>query len=361
MDRRHVLSTGLVAATGLVVPASIAHADDPGPTVTASVNRPLTRLFTTYGNTSGLWSGADSAYSVPLPDGSTAWLYSDTFIGPVNPDGSRPRSAAFVNNSIIVQRGGRLRTVVGGTEAAPAALVAPAGVAPGTGWYWFGDGTVEGSMLRVLVLQFTKTGTGVFDFVFVRTAIASFSLPGMDPTSITALPESPIQWASAIRETPQWTYVYGVEDNQSQKYAHVARVPRGRLTTDPWQYWDGAGWNADIAASARILEGVANEYSVSEVDGRLVLVTQEAREPLSRDILAYEAMSPVGPFRAPLQIYATPETEGDRFTYNAKLHPQLSRGSRWVITYNVNSFDTDDVYADVENYRPRYVTVTVRR
>jgi hypothetical protein len=31
-----------------------------------------------------------------------------------------------------------------------------------------------------------------------------------------------------------------------------------------------------------------------------------------------------------------------------------------LITYNVNSFDTDDVYTDARLYRPRYVDVTFR-
>ena len=33
---------------------------------------------------------------VPLPDGRVAWLYSDTFLGTVNPDHSRPAHTPLV-------------------------------------------------------------------------------------------------------------------------------------------------------------------------------------------------------------------------------------------------------------------------
>lgn len=48
--------------------------------------------FTNYANhTPDGWTGADSTFSVGLPDGRIVWLFSDTFLGPINPDGvSRP-------------------------------------------------------------------------------------------------------------------------------------------------------------------------------------------------------------------------------------------------------------------------------
>src|SRR5215213_4286798 len=47
------------------------------------------RLFATCGPGN---TGADGAYSVPLPDGRVAWLFSDTFVGALNDDGSRARA-----------------------------------------------------------------------------------------------------------------------------------------------------------------------------------------------------------------------------------------------------------------------------
>lgn len=354
------LFAGLAAAA---VPISAAHAapDQGAPCVWASVNTELTERFGAYGDTAGRWTGADSAYSVDLPDGSTAWIYSDTFLGEVDEDHGRPADSPFVHNSIVVDDGGELTTHTGGTEAAPESLVKVAGADETQNWYWFGDATVEGDELHVMLLEFVKTGTGVFDFEFTGNAVATFDTGDMSLESVTGLPESEVNWGSAIYEDPEdgHTYVFGVEDLQSEKYAHLARVPTGSLTTGDWEYYDAGEWQSDPDASTRILEGVSNEFSVSRFQGRFTIVTGDATVPLSADIVMYRADDIAGPYEGKTLLYQTPETGGDVFTYNAKAHPNLGDGGTLLVTYNVNSFDTDDLYEEVDNYRPRYVDVRV--
>src|SRR5688500_3925696 len=62
-------------------------------------------MFRVYGDAGGHWTGGDSTVSVRLPDGRVVWLFSDTFLGSVNPDGSRPAETPMVNNTIVVQDG----------------------------------------------------------------------------------------------------------------------------------------------------------------------------------------------------------------------------------------------------------------
>ncbi|GAA2272292.1 hypothetical protein GCM10009853_027570 [Glycomyces scopariae] len=351
--------TGLAVAA---VPTAAQAATACEPQIDASVNEELTERFGTYGDTAGRWTGADSAYSVPLPDGSTAWLYSDTFMGEVNDDLSRPIDSPFLHNSIIVDASAvddDLTTVTGGTEAAPESLVKVPGGDEMQNWYWFGDGTVEGDTLQVMLLEFVKTGSGVFDFAFAGNAVASFDADTMALTAITDLPEPTVNWGSAIYEDPNdgYTYVFGVEDNQAQKYAHLARVPSGGLATAPWEYFADGTWSADPDASSRILEGVSNEFSVQRYQGKFTLVTGDATEALSAKIVMYRSDDLEGPYTDKTVLYTTPETGGNVFTYNAKAHPQLGDGDTLVITYNVNSFVGDDLYADAHLYRPRYVDV----
>lgn len=374
---RTALTTALaavaaVAAATFAAPAAVAAdaapaaapaaASTPSPVVvSASVDRALTDRFEQYGDTAGRWTGADSAYSVPLPGGATAWLYSDTFLGQVNPDHSRPADSPFIHNSIVVDRGGRLTTYTGGTASAPASLVTVAGGDEAHDWYWFGDGTVEGSHLRVMLLHFRSTGTGPFDFAYVGSAIASFDVHSLALEGVTDRPAGAVEWGSAILEDGPWTYVYGVEDLQSTKYMHVARVRTNGLTRAAWQFWTGSGWSADEAGSARVMDGVANEYSVTRTGSGYALVTTDSTEILSPHIVLYRSASPVGPFTGKTILYTTPETSGNVFTYNAKAHPELGDPDTLVVTYNVNSFDTADVYRDVDNYRPRYIDVTLTR
>ena len=81
-----------------------------------------------------------------LPDGRTVWLFNDTFLGPVNPDRTRPETAPLIHNSLVVQDGATLTTIHGGSRLAPRALFTPRGAS----WYWIHDGTVEGVAHREL-------------------------------------------------------------------------------------------------------------------------------------------------------------------------------------------------------------------
>lgn len=361
-------ATAVLLGAALAVSAPLAavatpngHHGDGTETITtsATVDQPLTQKFGSYGDTAGRWTGADSAYSVPLPGGSIAWLYSDTFLGTVNPDHSRPTDSPFIHNSIVVDKRGSLTTHTGGTAAAPESLVRVPGGDESQDWYWFGDGTVEGNHLRVSLLEFAKTGTGPFDFAFQHTAIASFSLPSMRLEGITQRPAGTVEWGSAIYEDGGYTYVYGVEDLGATKYLHLSRVRSGHLTTGAWQFWTGSSWSSDEQASARIMDGVANEFSVTKFQGKYTLVTGDSTEALSAKIVMYRGDSLTGPFLNKTVLYTTPETSGNVFTYNAKAHPELGDRDTLLVTYNVNSFDTADVYSNVDNYRPRYVDVDV--
>jgi hypothetical protein len=332
---------------------------------TATAAAPATdydAAFTAYGDHSGRWSGADSTYSTALPGGRELWAFSDTLIGPVNPDGSRSPATPFVNNSFVVTRHGRFDTVIGGTPADPKSVVAPADPAA---WYWSGDPVVAGRRLQIPYLQFHRTGTGAFDFAWQQNVVATFDARSLRPLAVTPLPSATgVEWGSYTERFGGWTYVYGVEDLGLVKYVHVARVAGGDLR-GRWQYYTGAGWSAQEADSAPVTDGVSNEYSVTRLGTGYVLITQDTTELLGPHVVAYFACSPVGPFTNKTPVYTTPETGASGsygnpnvYTYNPHAHPELSSGNRLLISYNVNTFDIDDLWADASIYRPRFVVAT---
>ena len=318
--------------------------------------------FNQYGNTSGLWSGADSTYSTQLPGGRELWSFSDTLIGAVNADGSRSPNTPFVNNSFVVTDRGRFSTVIGGSADAPAANAAPA---DSSAWYWSGDPTVTGRYLEVPYLEFHRTGTGPFDFAFLKNVLGRFDARTLKLIGVTDLPSATgVNWGSYTLRDGAYTYIYGVEDLSSIKYLHLARVRGGELA-GRWQYFTGSGWSTQEADSARLMDGVSNEFSVSPLGTGYVLITQDTTELLSTRIVAYFSCSPTGPFTAKTLVYTTPETgaagsygNANVFTYNPHAHPEISHGNQLLISYNVNSFDINDVFADATIYRPRFVVAT---
>ncbi|GAA2210334.1 hypothetical protein GCM10009850_057930 [Nonomuraea monospora] len=332
---------------------------------TATTDARLTSLFTTYGNDNSRlddWTGADGTYSLKLPGGKELWVFSDTFLGQVNPDGSRPPvveeggTTVFLNNSFAVERDGRLSTIHDGTAAKPTAVMPPR---DDKHWYWAGDATLAGGMVEVTYQEYERFGTGAWDWRWHRNVVARFAPGRLErPASVHDLPSGHgVAWASGILKDGGYTYVYGVEDLGSPKYMHVARV-KGQSLLGRWEYLKADGtWSGDEADSARVMSGVANEYSVSRVGDGYVLITHDTTEVLSPNIVAYSSCSPFGPFTGKQHVYTTPETSGNVFTYNAHAHPEID-GPGLVVSYNVNSFVNTDHYRDVTIYRPRFLDVT---
>src|ERR1700692_2627098 len=50
------------------------------------------------------WTGADGTYSLPLPDGTNLWMWSDSYIGNVDPTTRLRKSYIFTaHNSLTIQ------------------------------------------------------------------------------------------------------------------------------------------------------------------------------------------------------------------------------------------------------------------
>lgn len=327
-------------------------------TPSASTDEGLTGMFATYGDSGAGWTGGDGAYSVPLPDGRIVWIFSDTFLGSVNWDHSRPRSAPFIHNSAVIQQATSLTTTLnGGSFSSPAAWVSPE-INDGLTFYWMGDGTIQNGRLHVFALRFAAAPT-TFVFKQVSQDIASFLLPFLTLDSLTPVPALPtagsvISWGAAITEDSDYTYIYGVEDLSFQKFLHVARAGPGEIL-GPWEFFDGTGWSSQAALSVRLLGGVANELSVTKTSDGYRLISQDLG--IGADMLMFSATAPQGPWTDRQVVYTTPEPSGNIFTYNAKEHPEFGAPGEFLVSYNVNSFDVNDVYADVDNYRPRFVRI----
>lgn len=353
-----VVKTIRIVVAWLVACALLA----PGARATETTASRTQAALWSYGDASGAWSGADGAYSVPLPDGRVAWIFSDTFYGEVD-DEARTRSTSssrLIRNSLVVQDAdGTFTRTIAGSDGFGRPASAVQTESESLSWYWMGDGTVEGDKLHVFALRF---GSVPPPFQQYTDDIATFSLPDLAFEGITRLPlgQSPavgatlVGWGAAIMESETYTYVYGLEDLHSQKYLHLARARAGALL-EPWEYWTGAGWSANPLLSTRLLDGISNEFSVHATPGGYTLVAQD--HGIRPQVIACRAPAPQGPWGSCATVYTTPETAGSVFTYNAKAQPHLSDGDHLTISYNVNTTVYLDHFRDVDIYRPRFVEV----
>ena len=305
------------------------------------------------------FTGGDGVYSVPLPDGRTAWFFGDSFIGGVQPDGSRSSDrSTFVRNSVVVTGAGAPLTVAGGVGLDNDDLVRPAGARPnkdGRGpdpWYWPGDGVARGSRLQLLVAKMAPNPADPWwGWAHVATDVVTIDTADMSVRSVAPTHSgSRVSWGSAILDTPEWTYVYGSEGDGLARYVHVARAPGGDLSK-PWSYWTGSEWSDDHATSARLPVQVSTQFSVIQARDGVRLITQRGFDGALHESTA---PTPVGPFTDVGVIARIPAEHEGSFPYNALVHEHVSQPGKLLVSWNLSSpyFMHNDTV-----YRPRFMEV----
>jgi hypothetical protein len=359
-------SAGLSASAGRPAP----NAPEAPALSVASVtpDTSLVQQWRRFGDTSGQggWAGADGTYSTPLPGGPDAWLFNDTFLGPVNADESLPSTAEFIHNSLVLTSPGarRILTTVtgGGTRQQPQSLVGPTPSPPtpaGTDpyWYWNTDGIADHGHLYIFESRIGPTDTPPpFDFGQTGMAIATLSLPTLHAESVTpTYGGADVSWGVQLLRVGPWIYIYGVSSGSPGKNVQLARARSGHLL-GPWHFYTGSGWSNNPGTSAPLLNNVGASYSVTKVGGEYVLATTDSY--LNPQIYLYTSTSPTGPFTHRTQIYTAPEAGGNIYVYNVAAHPELTGPDTLVLSYNVNSFSLADLFANINNNRARFLTVT---
>lgn len=331
---------------------------------TATANTELTQAFRTFGNSGGGWANqggwaaSDGIYSTTTQGHEVVWLMNDTFLGPVNADESMTEPG-FIHGSIVL--GGRDglpdTTITGGTQQEPDSIAEPPGAVNGDPWYWNGDGIVDAGKLQVFEYRTGKTdGDPPWNFGWLGTDIVTYSkdFKVLDVTTTYGEPGG-VSWGNELVKCGRHIYIYGRKDEAM----HVARAQVGHLTSKPWEFWTGTGWSADPHSSAAVTGDVGASYSVTPMNGQFVLTTTSAAIFTDHRIYVATAPTPVGPFGPRTAVYRAPEGGvGNLYApYNVAAHPAISEPNELVISYNVNSEKGDDLLADANNTRPRFVTI----
>ena len=338
----------ILAFVSFVAPASVAASADPcvGAFSTAAEYGDAFSDVAQFGTG---WVTADGYVPVALPDGRTAWLMSDTLLGPPAVSGDTP---TFVHNSIVVQRGRCLTAVLGGTVEQRTDLV------PETDgrWCWQSAGVARARTLLVFcTIVEAADGPPGFAFRVVGSAVATFDLPGLTFRGMSPLPfaePGAVSWGTSAVRVGDTVYVYGVATGS----AYVARVPFAGVTTGPWSFWTGQAWRArDAIAPMTFTRGSPTGPPVvaaSETGFVAVAFPHTLPDPI---IAGWTARRPQGPWqpRGPL---VTASITGAQFAYEPRAADLGTAG--WTVIYNVN--DPVAITTDPTVYGGRFVT-PVRR
>jgi hypothetical protein len=360
------------------------------------------------------WTGGDSTYSLLLPNGDSAFFFSDSYIaespktkgdGTVtrSPTGLRtteinclppicdpPASSFNARNSIVVLDRERkhMRLLAGPKNENGLSTSYFRDPAPGLN-FWMGD--------AILLPKSGKTKQRLFVFLHKfdsKLAFHGAAIAELDPKTlairktieINNLPNLSIHWGTAMIDDGGYLYIYGKGTRAGRKQMFVART-RSDVSIDQladvsnWTAWNGNSWSRDLTAVLPIIpatDGISDEFNVVrfKINGKLTYMFAgiDSTVPWGswRDITLYSSCSPEGPFTGKHVVYAMPESNS--FTlpglapgmklrehlvvYNPHIHPQFSGSGRLLISYNLNrTHNSDSIYID--GYRPRFVYVPV--
>jgi hypothetical protein len=275
-----------------------------------------------------------------LPDGRVLWSFGDTFYGTV--DSGRIRDGnknVMVRNSFLIQEksfSNQFSSLNPGYMKDTKTLITYKGSEESEHWYWPLDATIHENQLQMLLMHMVKTGDGMWGFAAASVDIALFSLPELKLTEIVHDKYSgDISYGSAVFDGDDgYTYLYGSSRTGMVTNLHAARAPDGDLTRE-WEFWNGTGWQNDHSEYA-IHHNVSSMYSIWKESQKYYLFTQESN--LGRKLFLYESDSPLGPFTNEKLLYEVPEEHGSgsMFSYNAIVHPELSKPGELLISYNKN-------------------------
>lgn len=297
--------------------------------------------------------GRDGA-SAGLLGGQLLWTFGDTFLTVTSPvDGSHVVSA----------------TSAWATPEEPLALVQPVdddGVpaqlipytdeelamnraAPLDGWALWPGAAIDtgGDALLVLFQRIKRTAGSGFDGVGLGTAriapgerVARRGGEDLFSRPLGGAGGEPLFGAAGVTVEGETAYFFACEQAGLGADCRLARVPRARADERAaFEFYDGAGWSADIEDAAVVVRGVGAAISVhhNAYLGGYLMVTSPV---FSNDVALRVAERIEGPWpRASVVVHADDVgilSAGEGFNYLAQEQPALLRadGREIVISYS---------------------------
>ena len=333
------------------------------------------------------WQGADAAYSIPLGDGRTVWIFGDTLYGDhrvVN--GNNPR---MVRNTIGVSRCDKgqfsLQYVIRhGENNAPLDFFQAQALRPqakGT-WYWALDGFVHEKDLWVTLLcvrNAREKRPDGFDFETCGTDLARVSNLDADPQKwkvayFPLVPDEVAAYPSATAVVDGgYVYLFALYEKEARPML-LTRIPLAGLDTPAknLQYLAKAGkemgtWQPGFKPkdAMPVMDPGTSEMTVRyHPDIKKWLAVMRAPDLSSDAIVLRTAPAITGPWSPGEVIYHIPELQKESpgydksvFCYAGKEHPEFERPGSLVITYVCNTMKVPDLATNPQIYVPRVVTL----
>ena len=316
------------------------------------------------------WTGADTTVSIELPNGDSAFFFSDSFIAenPAKPGdgrvytnknglrmrepnclppicGPKPEHIHYVYNSIVIRSkdGKTFRTLVGEKDkhGYSTAYFKPQSTDPNV-MFWLGDPAivnVNGEKKIWIFLNQWRVARPFdkkFFIEFNGQSIAQLNAETLAIESVKPLKNLVDEgvWGISLWQDGKDLYIYGMKNTEDIKSApkaaieltdkykklYIAKTDASRgieYVSDEknWRAWDGKNWNRNLRKRASIIpekDSISDELSIKRlnINGKPVFVMVTFDTSVGyvnwKDLYLYSACEPQGPFVNKHFVYRTP-------------------------------------------------------
>jgi hypothetical protein len=325
------------------------------------------------------WWGADAAYSIPLPDGRSVWIFGDTLYGDRRVvERTEPR---MVRNSIGIstcddRSGWKVDYIIRrGDKGQPQDFFQ---AQHKNTWYWALDGFFYKNDLWVTLLCMR-------DSPKTTSAALGFATCGADLAKVSGLENDPQRWsvkffplvpngihaypsATAVVEG-EYVYILALLEADSRPML-LTRIPLEGLDApaERLQYLSKSGtWKSGLtpADAMPVMKHGNTEMTVRyhPLLEKWVAILNYPKL-FSDKIVARTAPQLAGSWSEDKVIYRIPEMQKghagydkDTFCYAAKEHPEFRKPGSILITYACNTMNVQKLTRDLNIYFPKVVRV----
>ncbi len=345
------------------------------------------------------WSGADGIFAAPVngkeykrtgtdvKDAETIFIFSDTFVGKVNPITRFRNTYSMVNNTA-----GKMK-----------------GINPATADFNFICNTSEAGYVNMLEVPKDKRYIyWLQDCVIINNSLYSFTdnvvedlsqpegfqfkLVGVDMIKINITNANLEIYSQKSKQTPFFTndkyfgccilpnsfeaelpfadgyiYIYGLMSRlPGQKSLVLARVePECFEDFSSYTFYDGEAFSKDISDCAEICDDGASEMSITPIESgeyKGKYLYTYSPQSVNNTICCRIAETPWGPFSERISLYHITESvelgktgASKVYCYNSKAHYHLSGENELLISSNINAMDFESHIFNADIYRPRFI------
>ncbi len=339
------------------------------------------------------WLGGDGIFMVS-PDGNdfpgsgigkpVVMWFSDTQLGDVISDSLTSAGSALIHNSFGVLDSGEPNAAAAHFWWDSSAGKASPVFTPATplsmqqDYYWLADGFVNTARENDLFIfgERIANSDDTAGFGFSVTGNTLLQIPANRVRKPTSFRQQDLPFFTGLNQDSTGFFGIGVLVNTAaggakngDGYIYIYGGRKGRLIVartlpedidrfGEWRFWNGSAWSNDPRSIRPVTDHISNELSMTPLeDGRYLLVFQV--DGIATQVAFRLAASPAGPFGPVVPIYQTKDSISalpDLYSYNAKVHPVISKPGELIISYNVNSTNyLKDIKRMPHLYRPRFI------